>query len=180
MNHRSPSAAIPSRRSLQSPPDSWNPELAADPCAAEFHGAHSQDCRFAVLYFLRPSAFQPFRLRQFRLPLIERPEAFRFQLQRTRHVQTVEGSHCQPGTVPARELSANFKGPLRQRSVFKHPCLLVRNKLAVNLSGYLGGHMAAKLVLRQSVGPLCPVKGSKNDRGAFFHAAPSLDGMDVS
>jgi hypothetical protein len=57
----------------------------------------------------------PLRLRQLRLPLIERPESFRFEFQRAGHVQGVQCSHTKFRSVAASQINAQFESIIGQR-----------------------------------------------------------------
>ena len=102
---------------------------------------------------------QAFGARQLRLPFVECPEAFGFQLEGHGHRQGVEGPLARPGAVTSSQLGAHVEGRLRHGHFHPDTALAVLLKPLVVEIGFVPLKTAPIDVLLDGMSPFGHLKG---------------------
>jgi len=98
--------------------------------------------------------------RQPGLAIVERPESLCAQFEGAGDMQAVESPCAEFCTISLGEISAKIPGIFRQLDSFPDPSLEVSFKVLFYFSEICGVQLAAKNMLRQSMGALRAVKRS--------------------
>ena len=114
---------------------------------------------------------------QLSLAIVERPEAFGFELECARYVQSVQSANAQPGAVTASQVRTRFPGQ------FRHACLGPQSRrpimfhIKMNLVRLGGGYLALENMLRNGVRPFRVMERRKPDNRARGHASFCFQGV---
>lgn len=110
----------------------------------------------AELLQLQPDGFG-----QLCLPVVESPESLGLEFERGGNVESVEGAGAKLRSVPSGEFNARFHGIQRQIDLIPQPNDSVSLESPIHLPCLDFSEQPSEYMLRDGIGPFCPMQRSK-------------------